>query len=85
MFIERISEKFCKLRNYMSDIWLYNNSYKINRANLLLVYMDMLRGGLAYTWLQILDNQRNCQTAETTIDKSLIEDLLGTFLLVQQL
>ena len=25
-----------------------------------------------------------CQTAETTINKSLIEDLLGTFLLVQQ-
>ena len=24
-----------------------------------------------------------CQTAETTINKSLIEDLLGTFLLVQ--
>ena len=26
-----------------------------------------------------------CQTAETTINKSLIEDLLGTFLLVQHL
>ena len=33
---------------------------------------------------ELLMVQKSCQTAESTINKSLIEDLLGTFLLVQQ-
>ena len=48
VFIGKINKKLYKFRNYINNVWSYNNNYKINRANLLLVYIDLLRGGLAY-------------------------------------
>ena len=47
VFVRRISKELCKFRSCASDVWLYNNSCKINRANSLLVCIDLFRGGLA--------------------------------------
>ena len=49
IFIKRINEELYKLRSYMNNTWSYNNNCKINRANSLLIYIDLLRGGLTYT------------------------------------
>ena len=51
IFIKKISEKLYKFKNYVSDIWLYNNNCKINKANSLLVYIDLFKGGLVCVWL----------------------------------
>ena len=56
MFIKKISEKLYKFKNYANNIWLYNNNYKINRANSLLVYINLFKGGLVYIWLQVLNS-----------------------------
>ena len=48
VFVKKISEELYKLRSCVSDVWLYNNSCKINRANLLLIYINLFKGGLAY-------------------------------------
>ena len=48
VFVEKIGEELCEFKSCVSDIWSCNNSFKINKTNLLLVYMDLLRGGLVY-------------------------------------
>ena len=47
MFIRKINKELYKLKSCVSNVWFCNNSCKINRANSLLVYMDLFRGGLA--------------------------------------
>ena len=56
MFIKKINKELYKLRNYISNIWLYNNNYKINKSNSLSVYIDLFKGGLTCAQLQVLSN-----------------------------
>ena len=48
IFIKKINEELCELKSYINNVWLCNNNCKINRANLLLVYINLFRGGLIY-------------------------------------
>ena len=46
IFIKKISEELRELKNYINNIWLYNNNCEINKSNSLLVCINLFKGGL---------------------------------------